>query len=222
MAEFLGHWMTHLIVGLAVIHGLAYAVLLRRASQQRVKLLDWLEKAVKMFRRSSVPTGRSLDEQVDVFIADVRDVLSDGSRVADQAELRNRLETKDEDRPYIGRQTENLYNILRAGCEAYPLLGILGTILSMAAAFQSGGGAGAATGAEIDAAAQAMATIGGITLAFQDAIWSTAAGLVFALVFLMVNASTEENLSTLVDQQRHVYETIRGAKTQLGLRVEKP
>jgi len=220
MAEFLGHWMTYLIVGLALIHGIAYAVLLRRASRQRERLLAWLEKTVKMFRRSSVPTGRSLDEQVDLFIADVRDVLGDESRSADQAGLRDRLATKDEDRPYLGRQTENLYNVLRAGCEAYPLLGILGTILSMAAAFQSG--RGGASDSDADAAAQAMETIGNITFAFQDAIWSTAAGLTFALVFLMVNASTEENLSTLVDQQRHVHETIRAAKTQLGLQVEAP
>jgi biopolymer transport protein ExbB len=219
MAEFLGHWMTHLIVGVALVHGVAYAVLIRRAGQQRRLLIAWLEKIVMMFRSSSVPTGRSVDEQVDVFIADVRDVLNDESRSADQALLRDRLGVKDEDRPYIGRQTENLYNVLRAGCEAYPLLGILGTILSMAGAFQSGGDEGSG-GA--DAAAQAIQTIGSITEAFQGAIWSTAAGLVFGLVFLMVNASTEESLSTLVDQQRHVYETIREAKNQLGLRVDRP
>jgi biopolymer transport protein ExbB/TolQ len=100
---------------------------------------------------------------------------------------------------------ETTYNMTRTMIEAYPLAGVLGTILSIGAALQA------------DVAAQRAATVTAIVSRFGDAIWSTFAGLVAAIVLMFVNSLVETGFGRLTENRRHVRETIARAKRELAL-----
>ena len=94
--------------------------------------------------------------------------------------------------------------------EAYPLAGVLGTILAIGSALQA------------DKAAEASATLAGIVGSFGDAIWSTFAGLTAAILLMFINSMLETGFFRLNSNRDHVREMVARAKRELSLQVTSP
>jgi biopolymer transport protein ExbB/TolQ len=147
-----------------------------------------------------------LSDQIDAFLADVNDVLDDPTRTGDRRNLLSRMRILDEKRRYLNSMFfETSYNIARTMIEAYPLAGVLGTILAIGSALQH------------DAAASAPVGVNTIVSRFGDAIWSTFAGLIAAIVLMFLNSMIETGFGRLSENRKQVRETVARAKRELSL-----
>lgn len=231
------HWLSNhsvdFIILLAAVHVLLFGFLclyrLREVRRLRSYLLDVLGTR---FRRTSDDPDRTVDEAIDSFFHDVHDVLA-GRPVQERRELCERLLTKDEDRKYLRKRWfETLYSIARTMIEAYPLAGILGTVLAIGVGLEAPrmslltppAGAPAAQVATAPAVPTDSDDARGVDVIraaqniveqFKNAIWSTVYGLGFGLIFMLFNAAVEPGFERLSEHQSAVRETIRTAKKLL-------
>lgn len=156
--------------------------------------------------QSLLDSTAHLSDQIDAFLSDVNDVLDEDGRTKDRLALLERMRVLDEKRRYLNSMSfETVYNMARTMIEAYPLAGVLGTILAIGAALQAN-----------TASAQSSATVGIILGRFGDAIWSTAAGLLAAMILMFINSSLEPAFSRLSENRRHVRETVSRVKRELA------
>ena len=152
-----------------------------------------------------------LTTQIDAFVQDVNDVLSDGSRSEDRSECLRRMQILDEKRRYLESLSfETATHVARTMIEAYPLSGVLGTVLAIGSALQT------------DAAAQSASTVNVVMERFGDSIWSTFAGLFAAIVLMFVNSILEIRFNRLTDSRTHVREMVARAKRELGMSSQRP
>jgi len=148
-----------------------------------------------------------LSDQIDAFLADVDDVLDDPSREEDRKTLVARMNILDERRRYLHSMFfETVYNMARTMIEAYPLAGVLGTILAIGAALQA------------DAGAAGDASVSMIVNRFGDAIWSTFAGLIASIILMFANSFLETSFGRLAENREHVRHTVARAKRELSFR----
>lgn len=202
---------TFFIVGAFAVHVFAFFVLWiwwRRDLRAIASSLDDFTRGLK--HRSVLDATGHLNDQIEAFLADVRDVLSGPNNIDDRKLLFQRMSILDERRRYLGSMFfETGYNICRTMIEAYPLLGVLGTILAIGAALQSGDGSAASTSVNV------------IVERFGDAIWSTFAGLSAAVVLMFLNSALEPRFRRLSENRTHVRETVAMAKRELSLNSEE-
>lgn len=176
----------------------------RRDLRTIASSLDHFTRNLK--HRSVLDSTAHLSDQIEAFLADANDVLADPSRKADREALLERMNHLDERRTYVNSLGfETTYNIARTMIEAYPLAGVLGTILAIGAALQT-----------TPAAAEATTAVGTIVSRFGDAIWSTFAGLTAAVVLMFVNSWVEPRFTRLAENREHVRDTIARAKRELS------
>ncbi len=207
MFEFLGSHFTALIIFAAVVHLAFFLWLLRDRARKTTQLKAFLQNVVRgLSRHSDIDPAVSIDDQISRFIRDWEEALADPRATVAREELK-RSSIKDEQRPYLETSLETKYNVVRTAIESYPLLGILGTLFAMALALSEGGPSG------IDAAAAGAAQdISHIIKAFNSAIWSTVWGLIFAVGFMLFNASVETGFERLSEHRSAVHEIIRKTK----------
>lgn len=156
--------------------------------------------------QSLLDSTAHLSDQIDAFLSDVNDVLDEEGRSAERKALLERMRVLDEKRRYLNSMFfETTYNMCRTMIEAYPLAGVLGTILAIGAALQANDGG------------QSTTTVGLILGRFGDAIWSTAAGLVAAMLLMFINSCLEPAFHRLTENRRHVRETVGRVKRELAL-----
>jgi len=156
--------------------------------------------------QSLLDSNAHLSDQIDAFLSDVNDVLDEDDRANDRLALLERMRVLDEKRRYLNSMFfETVYNMARTMIEAYPLAGVLGTILAIGAALQAGSGA------------EGASSVGLILGRFGDAIWSTAAGIVAAMVLMFLNSCLETPFGRLSENRRHVRETVARAKRELSM-----
>ncbi|MDA1015045.1 MAG: MotA/TolQ/ExbB proton channel family protein [Planctomycetota bacterium] len=198
---------TFVIAGFCVLHILAFGMLsgwARRDLRQIASSLDDFTRGLK--HRSLLGTSAHLSDQIDAFIADINEVLNDAKRKQDRKSLLDRMNILDEKRGYLSSMVfQTTYNMCRTMVEAYPLAGVLGTILAIGAAMQSKSG-------EVGAASVSL-----IVDRFGDAIWSTFAGLVAAIVLMFLNSLVEPKFQRLSENRGHVQEMVAHAKRELSL-----
>ena len=196
----LSEYVTLAIAALAASHLLAFLVLALWARRDRRRIAGTLFEFTRGLPHQSVlPSGRA-DDQIDAFLADISETLATPNRQAEQQALRTRLQILDERRAVIRSGSfETCYNVARTMIEAYPLLGVLGTILA------------------IGAAVQADATVQTIVARFGDAIWSTGAGLVAAVVLMFLNGLLEPGFVRLSEARATTRDAIARAKRELQL-----
>lgn len=194
---------TLVIAGLFVLHLLAFFVLWLWSLRDRRRIRMTLFHFTKGLSSQSL-TGESTGaDQIDSFIADIGDVLHSPSRAADREALHARIQILDERRSYLQSGLfPTASNVARTMIEAYPLLGVLGTILAIGAALQ---------GADV--------SVQDIVARFGDAIWSTGAGLTAGIILLFVNGVLEPGFQRLIESRQTVRETVAKAKRELALRV---
>ncbi|MEM9702629.1 MAG: MotA/TolQ/ExbB proton channel family protein, partial [Planctomycetota bacterium] len=125
---------------------------------------------------------------------------------ADRAALRERISTLDESRKYLpGLSFEAAASTARTMVEAYPLLGVLGTILAIGASLQGDDGAGGGV------------SVGVIVGRFGEAIWSTFAGLAAAILLMFIASLLEARFTRLVELRKDVRFAVARAKRELAL-----
>jgi biopolymer transport protein ExbB/TolQ len=162
--------------------------------------------------RSILDPPASVERQVDAFIRDVRELLDQRNRQVERAACLQRLQILDERRRYLDSLSfETMSNAARSMIEAYPLAGVLGTILAIGAALQG----------NTDAADPTTAMTA-VVSRFGEAIWSTFFGLSAAIVLMFVNSVTETRFAYLSHLRQQVSELVALAKRELALasRVE--
>lgn len=216
----LGPWLEYLsgltatvIVGAAIFHLFCFFVLslwYRRDLSVIVGCLDDFTRGLK--HRSVLGRNAPLTNQIDAFAEDINDVLHDQTRVEDRAECLRRMHILDERRSYLDSLSfETAGNVSRTMIEAYPLAGVLGTILAIGSALQRSEGA-----------ANAAATMSSIVTRFGDAIWSTFCGLAAAIILMFVNSMLETRFERLTQSRSHVRDMVAKAKRELAISAGVP
>ena len=108
----------------------------------------------------------------------------------------------DERRDYLqSMRFETVWNVARTMIEAYPLAGVLGTILAIGSAL----------------AADDQASVSVIVTRFGDAIWSTFAGLTAAIVLMLIGSWVEPGFARLAENRLNVREIAAKAKRELSV-----
>jgi biopolymer transport protein ExbB len=200
---------TTIIAGAAIAHVVVYMLLWLWSGRDMRVLAGCLDDFTRNIRHRSV-LGRSapLTNQIDAFVEDINDIVSDTSRREDRIECLRRIHILDEKRSYMDSMGfETVTNIARTMIEAYPLAGVLGTILAIGAALQQ------------NAAASTAVTMNSIVTRFGDAIWSTFAGLTAAILLMFINSVLETRFQRLATSRAHVRDMVARAKRELGMSV---
>jgi len=210
--QFFSSLSTLTIAVCAVLHLLFFAVL-RMWYGRDLKLitgtLDDYTRGLKY--RSVLDRSAPLTTQIDAFVQDVNDVLTDSSRSEDRAECLRRMHILDEKRRYLESLSfETAANSARTMIEAYPLAGVLGTVLAIGSALQ------------VDASASSASAVNVVMARFGDSIWSTFTGLFAAILLMFVNSLLEIRFHRLTDSRTHVREMVARAKRELGLAARTP
>ncbi len=203
---------TIVIVVACVVHLGAFFVLwawFRRDLRTIASSLDDFTRGLK--NRSLLDSTGHLSDQIEAFLADVKDVIDSPINQSDRRSLFERMAILDEKRKYLNSLVfETSYNMCRTMIEAYPLAGVLGTILAIGGALQTGSDAGTTT------------TVSTIVERFGDAIWSTFSGLTAAILLMFLNSLLEPPFRRLAENRVHVREIVVRVKRELSLNSEDP
>ena len=195
-----------IIATVAIVHLLVFFWLMgwaRRDLRRMAADFDQFTRELKY--RSILERGSNLSDQIDAFLADIKDVLDDPSKTAERQNLWLRMRILDEERRYLQSQAfETWYTVCRTMIEAYPLAGVLGTVLAIGAGLQSGH-------------SNAQQTVADIVRNFGDSIWSTFIGLFSAMTLMFVNSIVETKFRRLAENRLHVRETVARAKRELSI-----
>ncbi|HUG20621.1 MAG TPA: MotA/TolQ/ExbB proton channel family protein [Planctomycetaceae bacterium] len=207
---------TLLIAGAFACHLFLFLILKvwsRRELQEIVGTLDDFTRGLK--HRSVLDRRGHLVEQVDAFLADVQDILNHPEQSRERKTLNQRMNILDEKRSYMHSMFfETVYNMARNMIDAYPLMGVLGTILAIGAALQ--------IPPEAAVSAGAVSGVEAIVGRFGEAIWSTFAGLVAGIILMFVNSLVEPGFLRLSESRQHVREMIARVKRELAFDEEEP
>ena len=198
------------IVGAAVFHMFGFFVLWLWHRRDLSVIAGCLDNFTRDLKHRSV-LGRSapLANQIDAFVEDINDVVTDSSRSADRTACLQRMHILDERRSYLDSLSfETSTNIARTMIEAYPLAGVLGTILAIGSALQKS-----------ETATAAATTMSRIVERFGDAIWSTFAGLAAAILLMFINSFLETRFDRLTQCRTHVRDVVAKAKRELAMSV---
>lgn len=192
---------TFVIAVLGALH-VAFFVLLwmwhRHDLRRIAAALDDFTRGLQ--HRSVLDRSSHLSDQIDAFLADVNEVFDASARSADRQLLLSRISILDEKRRYLQSiGFEISYNVCRSMIEAYPLLGILGTILAIGSALQAG----------------TDASVSIIVQRFGEAIWSTCAGLVAAVTLMFINSIVETPFQRLSENRLNVRQMVARVKSAL-------
>ncbi len=198
---------TPVILCLFVLHLLAFFILVIWARTHGRLLKSTLEAYTRGLKNQSVLESTAhISEQVDAFLADVRDVLDGPPTSADREMLRQRIPILDEKRRYFSSMLfDTAFNICRTMIEAYPLLGILGTCLAL----------GVGLAARDLAASAGTSAVSVLVTRLGDAIWGTVAGLMATVVLMFLNSLLEPGFQRLAENRAHVRETVARVKREL-------
>jgi biopolymer transport protein ExbB/TolQ len=198
---------TYVIVACFAVHLFVFFTLslwARRDLRNMASALYDFTRGLK--HQSLLDRSAPLSDQVDAFLADVNDVMNDPARTADRRSLHIRMQIMDEKRRYLNSMAfETIYNMARTMIEAYPLGGIVGTVLAI--------------GAALNADAGGVASVDLIVRRFGESIWCTFAGLVATIVLLFINSFLEPGFNRLAENRQHVRETVARVKRELSLQM---
>ncbi len=197
---------SYLIAGVGICHLIAFFGLAAWARRERRSLAQTLSRFTDgLPNRSQLDWGSHLADQIDGFLADIDDVLSEPHGSGNRVLLKQRMQIIDERRDYLqSSRFETAWNVARTMIEAYPLAGVLGTICAIGAALAGPEGG-------------AVSTIVG---RFGDAIWSTFAGLSAAIILMLVHSYWETSFARLSESRGHVRDTVNKAKRELSQRSD--
>ncbi|MBM3969314.1 MAG: MotA/TolQ/ExbB proton channel [Planctomycetes bacterium] len=193
LCAFIGHLVMFVMLWMAYRHNL------RTIAQN----LDDFTRGLR--NRSVLDRSLPLSDQIEAFLTDVKDALDIPARSAERQELAIRMSILDEKRRYLHAiRFETIYNVWRSMIEAYPMAGILGTVLAIGAALQAENQNG-------------NATVNAIVRNFGESIWSTFSALAAAVVLIFLNSWIEPAFARLSENREHVRDMVARAKRELAM-----
>ncbi|EMI47258.1 MotA/TolQ/ExbB proton channel family protein [Rhodopirellula sp. SWK7] len=203
MLELISSYSTLAILAAAAVHVLAFVVLTLWAKSDRKRIAQTLERfTAGLPHRSRMDFHVHLSDQIDAFLADIGDVMAQPYNSPDRVRLADRIRIIDERRDYLhSLRFETAWNVARTMIEAYPLAGVLGTILAIGSAL----------------AADDQASVNIIVTRFGDAIWSTFAGLSAAIVLMLIGSVVEPGFARLSENRLGVREMASKVKRELSI-----
>lgn len=206
LLQTLSGFSTPAIVGAFVLHLFFFFYLMGWARRDERRMAADFEAFTRDLKhRSILERGMPLADQIEAFLADIKDVLDDPTKQAEREALWQRMKILDEERRYLQSQAfETSYNVCRTMIEAYPMAGILGTILAIGSALQDG-----------QQAKDPTTTVSAIVQYFGNSIWATFAGLIAAITLMFINSLVETRFHRLGENREHVRETITRAKREM-------
>jgi len=245
----LGDWLqfcstlsTPLIILCALLHLAFFACLRFWCRRDLKKLTQALEDFTLPLRhRSVLDRADSLPAQIDAFVLDIHEVLSNPALQTERAVLLGRIKILDEKRRYLDSlRFDTAWNAARSMIEAYPLSGILGTILAIGSALHSESltTAATATGSATTPAAAsipansdstalntppapapptAAASVSLVMDRFGDSIWSSFAGLLAAIILMFISSLSEVRFGRLSECRTSVRQVVATARRELLL-----
>lgn len=191
------------IAVLFVVHLVYFFVLwawYRRDIRNIASALDSFTRDVRF--RSVLDRNSHLCDQIEAFLADINEVLEKPDRKSDRVGLSQRIHILDEKRTYLQSMGfETGYNFCRTMIEAYPIAGILGTVIAIGVVLRGDPG---------DNAVQLLVT------RFGESIWATFAGLSAAVTLMAINSLMETSFDRLSEDRRLVRETMFRIKRVLA------
>lgn len=202
---------TTAIAAAFAVHLAAFLLLWNWSKRDLRRIASSLDEFTRGLKhRSILGSAGHLSDQIDAFVADVNEVLEDESRRNDREALLQRMNILDERRGYLHSLFfETSYNIWRTMIDAYPLAGVLGTILAIGVALQTEPG-------------EASRSVGAIVDQFGNAVWSTFAGLFAAIVLMFINSCVEPTFQRLAENRLHIREMVGRAKRELSFERGEP
>ena len=203
---------TLVIASAFAVHLAAFLLLWSWSKRDLRRLASSLDDFTRGLKHRSVlgATGH-LSDQIEAFVADVNEVLEDPNRKADRGALLQRMNILDERRGYLHSLFfETSYNIWRTMIDAYPLAGVLGTILAIGVALQA------------DPSGETASTVSRVVDQFGNAVWSTFAGLSSAIVLMFLNSCVEPPFHRLSENRAHIREMVGRAKRELSFHKGEP
>jgi len=194
------------ILAVAGLNAMLWFWLVVYSRSRKRQLADYLSNAVRAFsRQSDVTYNMSIDERINVFIADIRDAISGSGSQDGTRALLDRLLTKDESRLYLkSHRFEIGYSVTRTLIEIFPLLGIVGTVIAIWAGMNTSG----------------MNDADKVTKVVQNfghSVVSTAFGLGAAILFMLVNSWFEPEFERLLEYSHEIRDVVAHAKIKLGM-----
>lgn len=191
------------IIVLFVVH-LVFFVMLwgwyRRDIRNIASALDSFTRDVRF--RSVLDRNSHLCDQIEAFLTDINEVLEKPDRKLDRTGLSQRIHILDEKRTYLQSMGfETAYNFSRTMIEAYPIAGILGTVIAIGVVLRGQPG---------DNAVQLLVA------RFGESIWATFAGLSAAVTLMAINSLVETSFMRLSEDRRLVRETMFRVKRVLA------
>lgn len=233
----LGDWLqfcstlsTPLIILCALLH-LAFFGLLRVWCRRDLQILtQTLDDFTRpLHHRSVLDRANSLPAQIEAFVQDIREVLTNPALVPSRAALLDRLCILDEKRRYLDSlRFDTAWNAARSMIEAYPLSGILGTILAIGSALHAesaanaatptpGSGTAVATSTVLPPPPSAAASVSLVMDRFGDSIWSSFAGLLSAIILMFISSLSEVRFGRLSECRTSVRQLVAQARRELQL-----
>ena len=192
LCAFIGHLVVFVMLWMAYRHSL----------RGIVQTLDDFTRGLR--HRSVLDRSVPLSDQIEAFLSDVKDTLDIPARSAERQELSIRMSLLDEKRRYLhAMRFETIYNVWRSMIEAYPMAGILGTVLAIGAALQTD--------------QSGSATVNAIVRNFGESIWSTFSALAAAVVLIFLNSWIEPAFARLSENREHVRDMVARAKRELAM-----
>lgn len=191
------------IIVLFIVH-LVFFVMLwgwyRRDVRNIASALDSFTRDVRF--RSVLDRNSHLCDQIEAFLTDINEVLEKPDRKLDRTGLSQRIHILDEKRTYLQSMGfETSYNFARTMIEAYPIAGILGTVIAIGVVLRGQPG---------DNAVQLLVA------RFGESIWATFAGLSAAVTLMAINSLVETSFMRLSEDRRLVRETMFRVKRVLA------
>lgn len=201
LSDWITRWFTPGILVVGTAHLCFFGLLWGWARRDMRMLAETLEKfTAGLGHRSRLPATAHLSDHIDAFVADVQEALG---HPEDREQVRTRIRILDERRDYIDSyRFESAWTVARTGIEAYPLLGVLGTIFALWLAMRGPTGDG-------------EAAVGAIVSRFGVAIDSTFAGLAMAIILMIVNSVLETLFRRLLESRRQVRDLVLRSKQEL-------
>jgi biopolymer transport protein ExbB len=236
--QWLSDHSVHIILTLATIHVLGFLWLFRARNVMRRQLKLELHNTVKNLPSCpDEPLQVDVDDQIDRFITVIREVVQDPARPDERRQIHNELRVRSKAlRSVRSSFWETLHNLGRNFIEAYPLMGILGTILAIGLGISSPADASPDPGpAEpttlpvvqnaseifvVAAPPQSESAVATIVGNFKNAIWSTFWGIAAAIVLIFMNALLEPGFGRLIEHQRAVREIMRMATREASVQPQ--
>lgn len=202
MLELISRYAAYVIALAAIAHVVVFIVLKLWADRDRIAIAQTLRRFTDgLPNRSNLDWHAHLSDQIEGFLADINDVLSNPKLQPQRELLNQRMQILDERRDYLqSLRFETAWNVARTMIEAYPLAGVLGTICAIGAALGSPDGG----------------TVTAIMTRFGESIWSTFAGLFAAICLMFISSLLEPGFLRLTENRLHVRETVAKAKREIA------